>query len=289
MLKPRDLARVEFKRVFRGYNEKEVDEFVQKVVGEYETLYQRYQELEEENRALKARVQKFEESEGQFEEALALARQVARDLKSAAEHKANAIVSEARAEAANILRRAREEVEAHAARVTELTRQEEAFRNRFRELLESYWTLLEEERREAEHLTHTVRALAEAAASIEILDKERPGTYQDATRAERSRTGEPDRDAGTAARSPEIGRRAEPEPEPEPEPVAEREPEPEDEPEPEGPIYRPEWELPLEDLEETRRLPALGGKSEALGGKGEGPRGASAPGWGKADSREEDY
>lgn len=266
MLKPRDLARVEFKRVFRGYNEKEVDEFVQKVVSEYEALYQRCQELEEENRALKARVQKFEKSEGQFEEALALARQMARDLKAAAEQKANAILAAARAEAAQILRRAREEVQAHAERVAELARQEEAFRTRFRELLESYWALLEEERREAEHLTRTFRALAEAAASIEGSDKDNPTLDHGDSRG------------GDTAWS-DAGRRFGPEPEAEPE--LKSEPGSDPAPVAGGPVSRPGWDLPFADMEETRRLPALGSK-------GEGARGTGTPGWGKADAREED-
>src|SRR5690606_27689575 len=139
MLKPRDLARVEFKRVFRGYSEKEVDEFVQRVVSEYEALYIKNQELEDEIERLRARVHKYEQSEGQFEEALALARQTARDVKAAAAQRAAAILAEARGEAAAILRQAREQMEAHVTRVRELTRQEEAFRTRFRDLLESYW------------------------------------------------------------------------------------------------------------------------------------------------------
>jgi|GEM_PF-133721 len=172
MLKPRDLAKVEFKRVFRGYSEKEVDEFVEKVVAEYEKVYQRNQELEEEVERLRARVRKFEQNEGQFEEALELARQMARDIKAAAEQRAAAILAEARTQVAALLRQAREQMDAHAARVRELTRQEEAFRSRFRDLLESYWALLEEERRDSEFLSRVVQGLVDAAAALEVPEEQ---------------------------------------------------------------------------------------------------------------------
>ncbi|HEY8418543.1 MAG TPA: DivIVA domain-containing protein [Limnochordales bacterium] len=172
MLKPRDLAKVEFKRVFRGYSEKEVDEFVEKVVAEYEKVYQRNQELEEEVQRLRARVRKYEQNEGQFEEALELARQMARDIKAAAEQRATAILAEARTQVAALLRQAREQMDAHAARVRELTRQEEAFRSRFRDLLESYWALLEEERRDSEYLSRVVQGLVDAAAALEVPEED---------------------------------------------------------------------------------------------------------------------
>jgi len=179
MLKPRDLAKVEFKRVWRGYSEKEVDEFVQKVVTEYEALYQKNQELEEEIRALKERIRKYEQSEGQLEEALALARQMHEDLKSAAEQRAAAIVAQARIQAFGVLRRARDELEARTAQVAELVRQEEAFRSRFRGLLESYWALLEEERREADQLSRLVQALTEAAAALEPVEGDLPAAGEE--------------------------------------------------------------------------------------------------------------
>jgi len=273
MLKPRDLARVEFKRVFRGYSEKEVDEFVQRVVSEYEALYIKNQELEDEIERLRARVHKYEQSEGQFEEALALARQTARDVKAAAEQRAAAILAEARGEAAAILRQAREQMEAHVTRVRELTRQEEAFRTRFRDLLESYWALLEEERRDAEQLTRAMQALAEAAAAVEVPEGNTPAP-------EEPEDGEGEPSASAQADSAEAGPgsgvgdetwgRAKDGGDPLPSPGAARREAsqasalrelvgrsrgPGSELPQEEPPLPPEWELPLE---ETRRMPAVG-------------------------------
>ena len=39
MLTPLDIHNKEFKRGFRGYNEEEVDEFLDRVIKDYEQLY----------------------------------------------------------------------------------------------------------------------------------------------------------------------------------------------------------------------------------------------------------
>ncbi|MDF2569775.1 MAG: divIVA, partial [Sporomusa sp.] len=47
MLTPLDIHSKEFKRSFRGYNEEEVDEFLDKVIKDYETLYRENIDLKE--------------------------------------------------------------------------------------------------------------------------------------------------------------------------------------------------------------------------------------------------
>ena len=39
MLRPIDLHNLEFKQVFRGYSKEQVDDFLSKLVSEYESLY----------------------------------------------------------------------------------------------------------------------------------------------------------------------------------------------------------------------------------------------------------
>ena len=53
MLTPRDIHEAEFKRVWKGYNPEEVDEFLQRVVIEYEALYR-------ENERLRRRIAELE-------------------------------------------------------------------------------------------------------------------------------------------------------------------------------------------------------------------------------------
>lgn len=173
MLKPRDIANVEFRTAFRGYHQDDVDEFVRKIVAAYEDLYQENTRLEEHAAELKQRIAEYSQTEIQIDETLSLARQTAADAKAAAEDRARAIVAEAKIEAEEIVRRARLKAEEYVARARELTRQERAFRERFRDLLESYWALLEEERRDAEQLAQSISA---AAAQVASTRWEKAGT-----------------------------------------------------------------------------------------------------------------
>ena len=45
MLRPIDIHNAEFKRSFRGYNEEEVDEFLSRIVSEYENVVQQNKDM----------------------------------------------------------------------------------------------------------------------------------------------------------------------------------------------------------------------------------------------------
>lgn len=173
MLKPRDIANVDFRRAWRGYNHDDVDQFVRKIVAAYEELYQENLRLLEQTGDLKARIDEYSQTEVQIDETLALAKQTAVDVKAAAEQRGATVVAEAKVRADDIVRRARRQVEEHLARAHELTRQEQSFRERFRDLLEAYWALLEEERRDSEQLSRSIMAVAGQVAAATETGSER--------------------------------------------------------------------------------------------------------------------
>lgn len=178
ILKPRDLAKVEFRTAWRGYNPQDVDEFVQKMVDAYETLYQEYQKVLEEKERLKARVDKVSQAETQIDATLAFAKQVAKDAKAVAEQQAQAILAKARLEAEDMLRRARRQVAEYAARALQAARQEAEFRSRLAALVDEYKELLEKGRAEAQAFVRVIAELSdEAAAASEAEDKEGDGGY----------------------------------------------------------------------------------------------------------------
>lgn len=166
VLKPRDIANVQFRTAWRGYNEADVDEFVQKMVSAYETLYHEYQELQEQTGKLQLRLDEYSQTEVQIDETLAFAKQAARDAKQAAEQQAAAILAKARLDADELLRRARREVEEFSARAIDVARQEAAFRARLSELLDSYKALLEEGQRGAQQLSRAVSMLTDDEAAV---------------------------------------------------------------------------------------------------------------------------
>ncbi len=93
MLTPMDIHNKEFKRSFRGYNEDEIDDFLDQVVNDYEKLYRDNERLKEELlRAQQdnAQYQKLEENlkntllvaQKTAEEVTSNARQAAEDMRS---------------------------------------------------------------------------------------------------------------------------------------------------------------------------------------------------------------
>ena len=109
-----------------------MDEFVSKVVIEYEELYKQKQELEEQIEELKKQASRYNGLEGTLQETLDFVRQSSRELREAAEETAARIIDDAKREAARILENARREV----ADEIQQAREALAFRSRVRRQLE---------------------------------------------------------------------------------------------------------------------------------------------------------
>lgn len=175
MLKPRDIANVQFRTAWRGYNEADVDEFVHKMVGAYETLYHEYRKLQEEAEQLNARVEGYSQTQSRIDEQIEMAKQFARDTRARAEKEAETILMRARLDAEDIVREARRQAEEYTARALETARHEAAFRARLTELLDDYRALLEQGHSQARALAAAVTELAdEAAATVDGGDYVEP-------------------------------------------------------------------------------------------------------------------
>lgn len=133
MLRPIDIHNMEFKRVFRGYSEKEVDEFLSKVVTEYETLYQENKELKERIEELKQQVNQYTDMGQSLKDTLAFVKKSAAEVKAEAERTARRLVEEAEREKESSRQKAEQEAEQLLA---EARRQIEAEMQRAKEALE---------------------------------------------------------------------------------------------------------------------------------------------------------
>ena len=106
MLTPRDIHQAQFKRVWKGYSPEEVDEFLRRVVLEYERVYKENEALKGTIAELEKRLAEYASTETQIGETLELARRAAADARSAAEREAGAILREARSKADALLQAA---------------------------------------------------------------------------------------------------------------------------------------------------------------------------------------
>ncbi|MBO2520052.1 MULTISPECIES: DivIVA domain-containing protein [Limnochorda] len=151
MLTPRALRHIEFRKVFRGYDPQEVDEFLGRLIEEYERLRERVERGAEPGRE-RAPEPARERAEGlpegakggsaelsaDLREAAALARQAADELRANAQWEARLIVEEARQRAARIEAEARERVSREQTRLRELREEVDRLLRQLRRLTEAY-------------------------------------------------------------------------------------------------------------------------------------------------------
>lgn len=88
MLTPMDIHNKEFKRSFRGYNEDEIDEFLDQVVNDYEKLYRENDRLKEEVERIQKNIEQYQRLEKNLQDTLLVAQKTAEEVVATAKKNA---------------------------------------------------------------------------------------------------------------------------------------------------------------------------------------------------------
>lgn len=150
MLTPLDIHNKEFKRSFRGYNEDEIDEFLDKVVKDYEQLYRDNLELKENIDRLKSKVEHFQHLENTLHNTLVVAQETAEEVKLNAKKEADLVVKEAKINGQKLIDEATGKVRQRIAEYEELEQQSQVYRTKMRTLILTQLELLKTSDEEAE-------------------------------------------------------------------------------------------------------------------------------------------
>ncbi|MDQ0339241.1 cell division initiation protein [Caldalkalibacillus uzonensis] len=142
-LTPLDIHNKEFKRVFRGYDEDEVNEFLDLVIKEFEILIREKKELEEKVAEANEKLSHFSNIEESLSKTIIVAQETADEVKANAKKEAELIIKEAEKNADRIINEALSKSRKIAMEVEELKKQASIFRTRFRTLLEAQLEMLE--------------------------------------------------------------------------------------------------------------------------------------------------
>jgi cell division initiation protein len=153
-IRPIDVRRKEFNSSFRGYDQNQVDDFLDAVADEFERNYTENQRMREEVSSLRDRLQQFEDLEGSIRDALVHAEQASNDLRRAAAREAEGIKQSAQREADFTIREAQSrshqmlaDSSARIERVQDsydaLQEAKRSFANEFRHLLKTYTDIME--------------------------------------------------------------------------------------------------------------------------------------------------
>jgi len=136
-LTPVDIHNKEFSRSFRGYDEDEVNEFLDQVIKDYEKVIRDKKELEAQVKQLQERLSHFNSIEETLNKSIIVAQEAAEEVKRNAQKEAKLIIREAEKNADRIVNEALSKARRIAMEIEDLKKQAKVFRNRFKMLIEA--------------------------------------------------------------------------------------------------------------------------------------------------------
>ncbi|GBF11960.1 DivIVA domain-containing protein [Tepidibacillus infernus] len=142
-LTPLDIHNKEFSKAFRGYNEDEVNEFLDQVIKDYEALIRQNKDLEEKIIQLNERLSHFSNIEESLSKSIIVAQETAEEVKANAKKEAQLIVKEAEKNADRIINESLMKSRTISLEIEELKKRAAIYRTRFRTLLEAQLEMLE--------------------------------------------------------------------------------------------------------------------------------------------------
>ncbi|MCM3337099.1 DivIVA domain-containing protein [Paenibacillus sp. MER TA 81-3] len=148
-LTPLDIHNKEFGRKLRGYDEDEVNEFLDQIIKDYEAAIRENKEMQSHAAGLQDKLNHFANLEETLSKTIIVAQEAADEVKSNAKKEAQLIIKEAEKNADRIVNDALTKSRKIAMEVEELKKQASIYRARFRTLVEAQLELLSQDGWEA--------------------------------------------------------------------------------------------------------------------------------------------
>ena len=103
MIRPIDIDKKEFSRDKKGYNSREVDEFLDIIVADYEKILNDNRQMAHKIKSLEAQLAEAQKDDGAMVETLETAKKLMADISASAERRAELMMRDAELEAENML------------------------------------------------------------------------------------------------------------------------------------------------------------------------------------------
>ena len=142
---PMDIEQQEFSKSFRGYNEEEVDDFLDKIVKDYEELINENVRLNEEIEKMQEKLKEFSEIEETLRSALLNAQKSAEEMKGRVESEAKIIIEKAELEAKALKQQVFQREDLVKNEIDNLRRYKFNFKEKFKSMLNLYLKMIESE------------------------------------------------------------------------------------------------------------------------------------------------
>lgn len=154
---PLDIQQMEFKVRLRGYDRREVDQFLEELAQTVEILTRENTALREKLTSAEQQLVELKKTEGTLMHTLVSSQALADELKQAAQREAELTLKEAELKAAEMLREARSELALVHRDLSEVQKQRLLAIERLRSTLRTFERLLEIEEGGQERSSSTVR------------------------------------------------------------------------------------------------------------------------------------
>ncbi|MGG7618776.1 DivIVA domain-containing protein [Robertmurraya sp. GLU-23] len=141
-LTPLDIHNKEFTKGFRGYDEDEVNEFLDQVIKDYELIIREKKELDERLKDMNERLTHFSNIEETLNKSIVVAQEAAEELKRNSQKEAKLIIREAEKNADRIVNESLSKARKIALEIEDLKKQSKVFRTRFKMLIEAQLDML---------------------------------------------------------------------------------------------------------------------------------------------------
>jgi cell division initiation protein len=144
-LTPLDIHNKEFGRSFRGYDEDQVNEFLDQIIKDYEANIRENKDLQNQLAAIQERLNHFSNIEDTLSRTIIVAQEAADELRNNSKKEAQLIIKEAEKNADRIINESLTKSRKISVEIEELKKQASIYRTRFRTLLEAQLELLSKE------------------------------------------------------------------------------------------------------------------------------------------------
>lgn len=144
-LSPLDIHNKEFSSKWRGYDEDEVNEFLEQVMKDYENLIAENKELESDLKQVNEQIAHFNSIEETLQKSIMTAQEAAEDVRRNSMKESKLIIKEAEKNADRIVNEALSRAREVSLETEDLKKQSKVFRNRFKMLIEAQLDLVNAE------------------------------------------------------------------------------------------------------------------------------------------------
>ena len=141
-LSPLDIHNKEFSNKWRGYDEDEVNEFLEQVLKDYENVLEENKNLKADLKQTQAQISHFNSIEETLQKSILTAQEAAEDVRRNAMKESKLIVKEAEKNADRIVNEALSRAQQISLEIEDLKKQSKVFRNRFKMLIEAQLDLV---------------------------------------------------------------------------------------------------------------------------------------------------